>query len=135
MPINFEKLDAALDWIKLNPELHDQKVWWRDTGCGTAMCLAGQIAWADGWRPSTEDEGDARDMRSPQWMAVAVRGEETSSVQEAALRALGIDSDDDAWLYWGVRDMFAERNTLDTLLRMRDGLYSQYGSRTAQESP
>lgn len=125
MKIDFEKLDAALEWIKLNPEQHDQSVWWRDTGCGTAMCLAGQIAWADGWRPPNENEEDVRDMRSPGGLAVAVRGEERALVQDAALEALGVYLDDDP--YWAVRDMFGQDHTLVDLLRMRDELKERYG--------
>lgn len=45
-----ERVDDAIGFIRLNPDLHDQETWGRRTSCGTTMCLAGHIVVQAGYQ-------------------------------------------------------------------------------------
>lgn len=48
---DFERLDAAITHAVENPERFDFGSWFARTNCGTTACLAGTVAWQDGWTP------------------------------------------------------------------------------------
>ena len=48
--MNVEIVEEAFVLAKAHPELHDQSDYAQETPCGTAMCIAGWICVADGWK-------------------------------------------------------------------------------------
>ena len=115
--VNLDVLDAALAHIAAHPEQHDQRHWIvRGPDCGTAMCLAGVVAWQAGWAPEWST-GFSDNVNGNAWMDTAdvTRDGKIRLVSSLAAELLGIG--------WRDADrLFAPDNTLADLRRIRDEL-------------
>lgn len=87
MPINFERLDAAITYAAEHPNEFDMSMWYLDGPCcGTTACLAGTVvAQEGGWKPVWRRYGDVREAY------VVSRGAETAQVWRLAADLLGLE--------------------------------------------
>jgi len=117
--VNLAVLDAALAHIEANPEQHEQRWWFsRAQGCGTAMCLAGTIAWQAGWKPISPEDWSTTtdDYGNPvKICALVAKDGVDRHVGTLARELLGLDGDD-------ADNLFGAYNTLADLRRIRDEL-------------
>jgi hypothetical protein len=51
VPIDFERLDAAITFAAQRPAEFEMRTWFNITDCGTTACLAGTVAIQAGWQP------------------------------------------------------------------------------------
>lgn len=57
MPINFERLDAAITYAAAHPAEFDMWDWFKETSCGTVACLAGTALIQAGYEPRFSASG------------------------------------------------------------------------------
>lgn len=88
---NIELLEKTMQFIKDNPEKHDQHTW-----CGTAQCFAGWAVHLQGGRVVDEES------------AIVEVGWHRDHVQDVAESLLGLDG-------WESGALFAGGNTLEEL--------------------
>lgn len=103
---NVPLLKKALEHVTEHPEEHDQESWFsrkwtKGDWCGTTACLAGTIAWMEGWTPIFP-KGNSRTTSECQ------RGDKQEQVDLVALHALGAQTQ-------GARLLFGANNTLPQL--------------------
>lgn len=89
--MNIELVEKAFVLAKANPQLHDQGDYARATPCGTAMCLAGWICVADGWK--VDENAVAR--KGTRTELVSSLAEELAGLEEADGDKLFVDSAQD----------------------------------------
>lgn len=91
MSVNVDLLNETMQFIKDNPERHDQANW-----CGTAQCFAGWAVALDGWNVDQRE-------------GMASKDGVQLSVPEAALKSLGMPVAAESW--W----LFRGGNTVEML--------------------
>lgn len=114
MPINFERLDAAITYAAEHPAEFAMEFWFERTpGCGTTACLAGTAATQAGWQPVFEEDDEAD-------LADTVRlGDREQLVESVATELLGL-----SWRQ-GLR-MFSASD-LDHVIRIRNEWAAEAG--------
>lgn len=111
--VDIQALDEVITQIKAHPELHDQEVFFAQTECGTAGCVAGWRVLLDGGEPHTYDNGTVSDLYANLPGSV-----KPIDIPEYAQRRFGLDNE-------SADVLFAPGNTLADIERMRDVLAEQ----------
>lgn len=120
MSVNLAELDAALTDIDAEVFLWDQSCWIDPPDlevnlslpgpppCGTAMCLAGHVAWKHDWRPVDDGSGELE-----YWRHLVT--DRTGFVGDVARETLGLTRQEaNALFHW--------RNDRQRLREIRDAL-------------
>lgn len=92
--VNVDKLQANLQYITDNPEEWYQGAWGRQTGCGTAFCLAGHAVVRDGYELAWE-RADIWDAEQGKTVTVWFANETVDGrdIPELAKEILELDTD------------------------------------------
>lgn len=102
MSVNVPLLRKMVEWVEEQEKLTEGREWWQgfwatDTSrgtfielvdsksyCGTAFCVAGKLAYDDGWKPKWLPDGEAYEV---------TRDGETKEIAGVAAGLLGIAPD------------------------------------------
>lgn len=91
--MNRELIIQVRDFLKANPDKHDQQEW-----CGTRQCFAGWACHFEGWRPLTAHERELMDdIDFEQWPGMADTCVKNAGciedVETLARQLLGLDQE------------------------------------------
>jgi hypothetical protein len=92
VPINFERLDAAITYAAEHPAEFDMDSWFAHTDCGTTACLAGTVALQAGWKPVFYGDGFTT-------TSIVKLGERTSFASAVSNEILGLDDVEHGHIY------------------------------------
>lgn len=132
MEVNIPLLRKVVEWVEEQESLAladrrwYQGAWFRkvkdeaiqninDPMCGTAMCVAGKIAFDDGWIPEVVVVNSTDPYR---YAEVATKGGETRPIDAIAADLLGIDEYD-------ANELFAGDNSARDIRRIAEGIAGQ----------
>lgn len=115
--LNLPLINKTLDYIRANPDEHDQSEWAKTTDCGTTMCFAGTAVFLSGGMFVWNDSQQAAGVHTGS-LPEEARGEtDVTDIEEAALVLLGMDSRQGSRLFYGCVNLRDLEETVEDLVR------------------